>query len=99
MDKKDYQFYNNITVKEERIQKEEVKSKEIIYHHLKDCKIKTMDINSKFTIFFILKIPKNYHQNIDLSIFLNDGFFVDSFINYEFIFLKENNYGSKSELS
>ena len=89
---------DNKREEEQKVEKDR-QSEKRIFHELKKCKIQSMDVNSKYNIFFIFAIQKKYIKDISLSTFSYvGGFFSFSYINYDFLLInKVKKYTLKRE--
>jgi len=76
--------------KEEKLEKEEKKDKNIKYKKMENCKVQEILKDSKYNIFFLLIIQEKYIKNLELSTFYNNsGILSSSYINYDFHFIYE----------
>ena len=80
---------SNIVI-EERVEKEEKKSKKKQFFNFENYKIKPMDKKSKYNIFFPFIIQEKYIKKISLAIFNEEGYLYSSYINYDFNLLLDN---------
>ena len=78
---------NNIDTSQKiKVEKEETN---INYVRLNKCKIEPLYTKSKYNVFFIFIIQESFFDNLSLSTYFDNSFFMNSYINYKYRLIYE----------